>query len=189
MNPTIQLGPEDTFAAIGMRGTGKTTLCRKIVRGWGPRTVVWDPFGQYPPPISYRPRTIDRREHDGLCRHVWTSAPFNLLVEEAEQVLPEGRPLAPAANQLFLMGRNLRIRWGLNTRHPAALKKQVLNECDHYFVFKLRPQSIEYMVRYLELAPRDARAFRKMHAWLKSEHRFFWYSDDHGLVPVSHWTP
>lgn len=173
-SPQIRFGPEDTATAMGMRGSGKTSLFRHLLPAFKPNLVVWDPLAQYPPDVSYRPGALSRRELDSLCRQLWPRAPINLMLEEAEQVLPQGMDLPPACKQFFLMGRNVGARWLVNTRQPQALTKRVLDESDHFFIFKLQGRALDYMMRYLG---RDGRRLAKMQAWRKEQHRFFWYHD------------
>lgn len=171
----LEIGPEDTFTVAGMRGTGKTTLMNAFL---GPRTIVWDPLAQYDPKHAYRPRSLTRAEFDELAGRLWYDAPVRLLVEEAEQVLPQGPDLPPNFKSFALMGRNLGLSWGMNTRQPAALTKKVLDESDHIFIFKLGGRALDYMVAYLG---KEGRRLEEMRSWVKDPRqgggRFFWYHD------------
>jgi hypothetical protein len=173
----LDISEEDTATVMGMRGSGKTAICRLLASG--ARTVVWDPLGQYPANVAYRPRAVDRAEFDALVARVWHNAPATLLVEEAEQVLPQGPPLPPNFKAFALMGRNYGLRWFLNTRSPQALAKAVLDESDHLFIFKLGGRALDYMKDYLGRT--DGRELDRMRKWIKDPRkgggRYFHYHD------------
>lgn len=111
------LGPAEVVCLFGRRGTGKTTLARRLVEPWR-RLVVWDPLGEWSrfrgvSPVEDLPGLLgqlkrhwlrgfrlaipgDEPEHlDGLARLIWAAqAPFPrcppmaLVVDEANMGLP-----------------------------------------------------------------------------------------------------
>ena len=177
------IGGDESVAVLGMKGTGKTTLCGALALDMPP-VVAWDPFGQYPPPVqSYRPTTMHRREFDRLAAHLWGLAqqgrPSTFLVEEAEQVLPQGPDLPPAYKMHALMGRNLGLRSIWNTRRPQGLSKHVFNLADHLFIFKLEGGDLDWTAKHL--GGTAGRHLRRMRGWIKDPRegggRFFHYHD------------
>ena len=174
------IGPDESVAIMGMKGTGKTTLCRVIARAAAPRVVVWDPLSQFPVEVSYRPRALSSAEFDELARRCWHAAPMMLVVSEAEQVIPQrGGVLPPAFQALALMGRNLGLRYVAETRQPQRLDKAVLDQADPTFIFKLAGRALEYMEEYL--GRHDGRQLEVMRSWTKDPRegggRFFYYRD------------
>jgi energy-coupling factor transporter ATP-binding protein EcfA2 len=154
----VTIQPGECTVIMGMKGTGKTTLQREIARTFRQDldvpTVVWDPIGQYPSPVSYRPRCFDDRDElDQLARRIWQHAPARLEIEEAEQVLPQGPDLPSTFKAYALMGRNYGLSWGVNTRRPQAVSKHILNLADHLFIFKLELRDRGYLHKFLGRPP------------------------------------
>ncbi|HEX2065450.1 MAG TPA: hypothetical protein VHI93_01420 [Candidatus Thermoplasmatota archaeon] len=179
------IGRDESVALMGMKGTGKTTLGRVLAHEMGP-VLAWDPFGQYGAPIrSYRPPVMDdANDLDRIAAHLFELGrqghPNTLLVEEAEQVLPEGMPLPRSYKQYALMGRNLGLRTILNTRRPQGVSKMALrNSNDHLFIFKLEGGDIDWLVKVL--GKRHAAQLREMETWVKDPRqgggRFLQYHD------------
>jgi hypothetical protein len=164
---------------MGQKGTGKTTLCKLLATS---DTAVWDPLRQYPEEIAYRPRALDRVEFDAFAGAVWRCAPKRILVEEAEQVLPQGAGLPPNFKALAMMGRNIGLTFGANTRRPQRLEKDVLDESDHLFIFKLSGRSLDYMQAYLGRV--DGPRLDVMRRWIKDPRAgggYFWHYHDGDL--------
>jgi energy-coupling factor transporter ATP-binding protein EcfA2 len=178
----VTIQPGECSVIMGMKGTGKSTLQEQLAetfRERGITTVVWDPIGQYPGTVSYRPRAFDDREElDELARRVWQAAPARLEIEEAEQILPQGPDLPTTFKAFALMGRNYGLSWGVNTRRPQAVSKHVLNLADHLFIFKLELRDLDYMKSFLGRAGTD---LEDMRTWTKDPRegggQFFHYHD------------
>lgn len=176
------VNPEDTFTVCGMRGTGKTTLEMELARLT--KTVVMDPLAQFDPKIRWVPPRHGRRELDWIAAKCWQASPVRLIVSEAEQLVPEGRPLPPVFGKFALMGRNLGSSWGMDTRRPQKLTKELLDNSDHIFIFKLSGRAIRYMVDYISEDAddeNDAKQLFEMRAWTKDPRQgggwFFHYHD------------
>lgn len=179
------IGKDESVGILGMKGTGKTTLGGVLAEEMGP-TAAWDPFGQYRPPVqSYRPKAIDRDEFDRLAGHLWDlgvkGRPSTLLIEEAEQILPEGPDLPPAYKRHFLMGRNLCLRSVINTRRYQALSKHVMRGLDWLFIMKLEGGDIDYLGKPACLGRNVGRDLEAMRTWTKDPRQggglFFTYHD------------
>lgn len=157
----------------GTSGTGKTTLLRRIIEPLRPKIAVWDPFGQYPVDVSYRPRRFDSRaEAEALSATAWRAAPFVLTWEEAEQIWSQNKgELPPVTKQYVLMGRNVDLGWIANVRRPQALVKSILDEADDIYLFKLKGRAFDYMVDFLGKS--EGAKIAPMRTWRKEDHLFF----------------
>lgn len=182
--PRLEIGAEDTWTVMGQRGTGKTTLCQALARLAAPRVCVVDPLGQYPAEYAYRPARFARKEMDKVGALAWSMSPVRVIVEEAEQVFPQGPDLPPKFKQFALMGRNLGSSWGMNTRRPQDLSKILLDNSDHIFMFKLGGRALRYMAEYIADEADDEEEAKRvlgMRSWVKDPRqgggRFLWYHD------------
>lgn len=185
----LEVGRPPKVVVAGMSGTGKTTLCRLLVEQFRPRCVVWDPMGQYPSEISYRPRRFDdAAEADALVRRVMDAGPFVIEWEEIEQIYAEkgGGWLPPFTKQYVLMWRNYGSGWIANVRQPQRVSKTILNEADDLILFKLSGTALDYVVSLL--GRDDGPRLYAMRKWHKDEHRFFHRRPDGELVE-RHWLP
>jgi hypothetical protein len=170
----IAIKPTAKVAVMGMNETGKTVICRLQARAARPSVVVYDPLGQYPADVSFRPRNIgDVDEFDDLVRACYYDPPKRLIIEEAEQVLPQRGVLPPWFLQYSMPGRNLGLAWTINLRAPQLIEKSALNLADHLFIFKLEGTSVDYMRN--RVGRHNRGTFDRMLRWRKEDYRFFHY--------------
>lgn len=181
----IRIGPEETFLAAGMRGTGKTTLTKRIAASWRPNVIVWDVLNQYGDlGIGWRPPSVSPKQLNHLARWAWETRK-KLVLEEAEQIVPQGPPPPQVFKDYVQLGRNVpiddvnRLAFGANVRRPQAVSKFLLDEADHLFIFKLAGRALTYMADYI--GGREGRQLLKMRTWVKDPRqgggRFFHYHE------------
>jgi len=181
---SIEIGVEEITAAIGMRGTGKTTLAEHIADAQPSEVSIaaWDPKGVWPDKYSYRPREFSLEELNRFFGWVIQAAPCRVFLEEIEQLLKSGIDLPPNVRRATMMGRESGISYHVDARMPRKVHKGILDEADHYFLFKLSGAKQDYIVRkFLGRRHRDQLA--TMDTWTKDPRdgggRFFHLYEGH----------
>lgn len=137
----------------GAGGTGKTNFTKALVRDLRCSYTIVDPLDQYGFLTAQRLVTTEVEAFEDLCRYAWEKGNHLIIVEEAEQFLPNGKPLSLYANRCILPGRNRGIGLWANTRRFADLHKTPIAQAQHLFLFRMfLPNDIEYLAKFI---PRD----------------------------------
>ena len=106
----------DRMCVAGLPGTGKTTFLKYWVAKAEPRVYIIDPLNQYSEfgeigDVSagkHRHVSLSgnrRLEFEAICHRFHSISNYVLVVEEAEQFMPQGRDLGLYTNGLIQMGR------------------------------------------------------------------------------------
>lgn len=146
----------DRVCISGQTGTGKTTLARHFASIYEDKIYVLDPINQYTqfgepgdiregkkrcvPLISNGPQELEK-----IARALHYLENRTLVIEEAEQFIPQRKPLLPYTASLIQMGRN----WGIGiyciTRRIQEINKTFFDLAQHVFFYRCGFKSREYI--------------------------------------------
>lgn len=131
----------------GKRGYGKTTVAKSIVSKLS-RVLIWDPMHEYS--NSYIPKSGSIEEFNQFLKGYWELGNVFILVDEADQVMPEGRPLCEYANKIINLGRHRNIGMGMVTRRLARLNKTAFSQSQEVILFHhFMPNDIRYLNEFI----------------------------------------
>lgn len=134
----------------GKRGYGKTTVAKTIISKLQ-RVVVWDSMHEYS--NSYIPQTGSIEEFNNFLKRHWQTGNVFILVDEADQVMPEGRPLCDYANKIINLGRHRNIGMGMITRRLARLNKTAFSQSQEIILFHhFMPNDLRYLSEFITSA-------------------------------------
>lgn len=119
----------------GSRGFGKTTLAKSLINGLD-RVVIWDIFGEYNHPHSYIPSLGSVDEFERWLKTSWVNGNVCVMVDEANMVMPERRPLCEHASKIINLGRHRNIGMIMITRRLASLNKDAVSQSAELFLFQ-----------------------------------------------------
>lgn len=136
----------------GKRGYGKTTVAKTIISKLQ-RVSIWDPMHEYT--NSYIPQSGSIDEFDSFLKRHWHTGNIFILVDEADQVMPEGRPLSLYANKIINLGRHRNIGMGMITRRLASLNKTAFSQSQEIILFHhFMPNDLRYLSEFITGADR-----------------------------------
>ncbi|MBU1013773.1 MAG: hypothetical protein KKG99_12275 [Bacteroidetes bacterium] len=148
----------EVITISGKRGYGKTTLAKNII-GQLSRVAVWDMMAEYNHPNSYIPHRGDMKEFNTWLKGYWNTGNVFILVDEADQVMPEGKPLVEYANKIINLGRHRNIGMGMITRRLANLNKTAVSQSATMYLFH---HFIINDIRYLKEMIPDAESLHNL---------------------------
>ena len=119
----------------GSRGFGKTTLAKSLIGGLN-RVAIWDIFGEYNHPNSYIPTAGSMDEFENWLKLLWVLGNVCIMVDEANMVMPEGKPLCEHASKIINLGRHRNIGMIMITRRLASLNKNAVSQSAELFLFQ-----------------------------------------------------
>lgn len=131
-----------TFCILGLRGTGKTVLAKNILKNY-PRHFVYDMLHEYRGFNRYlvKFRQYGDRGVDELNRVITRfvkGRPLDLFViDEANRLCRNMRPLPDMVLELNDWGRHYGIGFGTITRRPTQLNTDLIDLADYLFIFRL----------------------------------------------------
>jgi energy-coupling factor transporter ATP-binding protein EcfA2 len=150
--PILEIKSSDRICVAGLTGMGKTTLTRYLASLAAPNILVMDPLHQYdglPEKCRYFPARFTPAEMEVKAKWMCSVSNMTLLVEEAEQFMPQKRPLGDHTKQLIDMGRNWGAGvWG-STRRIQNLNKDFFDICDHLFFYRCGLTSRAYIAKMI----------------------------------------
>ena len=127
---------DEIITISGKRGYGKTTLAKTILNKLSlERVVVWDPMMEYNHINSYIPRRGDAEEFNNWLKALWLKGNVCIMVDEADQVMAERKPLPEFANKIINLGRHRGIGMIMITRRLANLNKTAVSQSATMFLF------------------------------------------------------
>lgn len=146
--PILEIKSSDRICVAGLTGMGKTTLTKYLGHLAEPNILIMDPLRQYdgfPDKCRYFPPSFSPAEMEAKAKWMCSISNMTLLVEEAEQFMPQKRPLGEYTQQLVDMGRNWGAGvWG-STRRIQKLNKDFFDICQHLFFYRCGLTSREYI--------------------------------------------
>lgn len=148
----------EVITISGKRGYGKTTLAKNII-GQLKRVAVWDPMNEYEHPNSYIPQRGDMKEFNSWLKGYWQTGNVFILVDEADQVMPERKPLPDYANKIINLGRHRNIGIGMVTRRLANLNKTAVSQSATLYLFH---HFLINDIRYLKEMIPEAESLQKL---------------------------
>lgn len=154
----IKLGPEDRLCIAGLGGQGKTYLMRYLlsVAPDSFQPYIIDPLNQYTQfgdigdllqggkrCVPNMANAMQEMEH--ICHKLHAVDKRILVVEEAEQFIPQRRPMQPRTASLIQMGRNWNVGiWG-TTRRIQDINKVFFDLAQRVFFFRCGLNSRNYI--------------------------------------------
>lgn len=141
---------DELVTIAGQRGHGKTTAAKSLISKLS-RVVIWDPMGDYKGfPNRYIPHTGSIEEFNEFLKACWIQGNIFVFVDEADQVLPEGRPLCEYGRKIVNLGRHRNIGMGMITRRIAMLNKTAVSQCQELILFHtFIPNDIRYLKEFI----------------------------------------
>ena len=131
----------------GKRGYGKTTVAKAIIATLH-RVAIWDPMHEYS--NSYIPTSGSIDEFDTWLKGYWNQGNVFILVDEADQVMPEKKPLSPYAYKIINLGRHRNIGLCMVTRRLAVLNKTAFSQSEIFIAFRhFLINDIKYMSEFI----------------------------------------
>ena len=118
----------------GKRGYGKTTLAKSIISKLS-RVAIWDPNAEYHHPNCYIPQRGTVDEFETWLKPLYISGNICIIVDEADMVMSEGRPLAPWAYRCINIGRHRNLGMIMITRRLANLSKTAVSQSAEIYLF------------------------------------------------------
>jgi len=131
----------------GKRGYGKTTVAQSIASSLS-RVVIWDPMREYK--NSYVPNSGSIEEFNNFLEPLWAAGNVFIVVDESDQVMPEGKPLCEFANKIINLGRHRNIGMLMVTRRLARLSKTAFSQSQEVVLFHhFMPNDIRYLAEFI----------------------------------------
>ncbi|MBC8520977.1 MAG: AAA family ATPase [Methanomicrobia archaeon] len=144
---TINTSTITTIA--GMRGSGKTTLAREILRQIKGDKIVYDPMHEYNKKISFRPKSDSLKSFDGFLKWAWKRGNIFICIDEAERYFPLKKTMLQYAFKTVNTGRHRNIGLLVITRRIAELHKTVFGLSNTIILFQMfLPNDIRYLLEF-----------------------------------------
>lgn len=140
----------DAIASVaGMRGTGKTSLAKRILSRVKGDVIVYDPMWEYPRAISFHPHSDSREDFDRFMATCWDKGNIYIAVDEAERYFKGKKALTPYSAKIVNTGRHRNIGLLLITRRIAELNKTAFGLSDTVIMFQMfLPNDIRYIKEF-----------------------------------------
>ena len=143
----------------GMRGSGKTTLAHRILKGVKGQVIVYDPMHEYPEDISYWPMSDSQADFNNFLETCWDRGNLYVCIDEAERYFKGKKSLTEFAAKIVNTGRHRNIGLLVITRRIAELNKTVFGLSEAVIFFQMfLPNDIKYINEFFP----DAEQLQKM---------------------------
>lgn len=130
----------------GMRGSGKTSLAKRILAQVKGDVVVYDPMWEYPSKYSFHPISDSKIDFESFMESVWDKGNIYVCVDEAERYFRGKKQLGEYASKVVNTGRHRNIGLLVITRRIAELNKTVFGLSDTAILFQMfLPNDIWYI--------------------------------------------
>ena len=144
---TINTNAITTIA--GMRGSGKTTLAKQILRSVKGKVIVYDPMHEYPKKISFHPRSDSKHDFNAFMAACWKQGNVYVCVDEAEHYFPLKKVMLSSVFKVVNTGRHRNIGLLIITRRIAELNKTVFGLSNTGVFFQMfLPNDIKYLLEF-----------------------------------------
>lgn len=153
----------DAIATIaGMRGSGKTTLAKRILSQVKGDVIVYDPMWEYDPKISFHPHSDSKDDFDRFMGICWERGNLFICVDEAERYFRAKRLLTEYSTKIVNTGRHRNIGLLVITRRLAELNKTVFGLSETAILFQMfLPNDIRYIKEFYGDKAEDLRSIGK----------------------------
>ena len=130
------------FCVFGLNACGKTEIGKHIARAY--KAAVFDVLGEYVKEFpAYVPRNKDypaiAYEFEKFIAQISTDKNYDLLlIDEANRIFPNHRPLMPAFRSFLDTYRHYNKSVGFICRRPAQLQTDIVELSHYILVFNLK---------------------------------------------------
>jgi DNA helicase HerA-like ATPase len=169
------------IGVFGMRGTGKTTWTKWLLRKFK-KPVVFDPLNEYADFTRYVPET--REAGDELkaeFSHFWNTINRKrigcMAVDEANRIAPNRETPSPALRDIIDLGRHESITYILIARRPTQITTDAVELVDYLVFFRLDGKNDIKYINDIKEGMGDAVAGL-------SGHKFVFYDRSDGVFRV-----
>lgn len=155
----------DEMATIaGMRGSGKTSLARRILSRVKGDVIVYDPMHEYDDKISFHPHSDSKEDFDRFMSICWDRGNLFVCVDEAERYMRVKRQLSEYTTKVVNTGRHRNIGMLVVTRRIAELNKTVFGLSNTAIMFQMFiPNDIRYIKEFYGDGAEELRTIGKYH--------------------------
>lgn len=144
----IRLDLTSTIIISGNKFVGKSTIAKHFTEMYE-RHVIYDTTRDFTNAgfqNVYVPTGGSIEEFERFCCEILKIGNMMVVVDEAQQVLPEGRDISKCAFQLVMYGRHSGIGLIATTKRPAILNKTVFEEANYLMLFRhMIPNDVKYL--------------------------------------------
>ena len=140
----------DAIATIaGMRGSGKSSLAKRILAQVKGDVIVYDPMWEYDPKISFHPHSDNKEDFDRFMSICWERGNLFICVDEAERYFRTKRQLTEFSEKVVNTGRHRNIGLLMVTRRIANLNKTAFGLSETVMLFQMfLPNDIKYIKEF-----------------------------------------
>ena len=145
-----------------MRGSGKTSLAKRILSQVQGDVIVYDPMHEYDNKISFHPHSDSKEDFDRFMGICWERGNLYICVDEAERYFRVKRLLSAFSTKIVNTGRHRNIGMLVITRRLAELHKTVFGLSNVAILFQMfLPNDIRYIKEFYGDKAEDLRSIGK----------------------------
>ena len=151
----LKIKSTDRICVCGLPDSGKTYFMKYLCSLVEPDIYIIDPLNQYEQfgevgdiregKKRWIPREESPQELEEISKRLWQISNITLVMEEAEQYIPQGRPIPQYTSGLIRMGRNWGIGIWATTRRIQDINKRFFDLAQHVFFYRCGFKSREYI--------------------------------------------
>jgi len=148
----------------GMRGSGKTSLAKRILSLVQGDVIVYDPMHEYDPKISFHPHSDSKEDFDRFMSICWDRGNLFVCVDEAERYFRVKHILTEFSAKVVNTGRHRNIGLLIITRRLAELNKTAFGLSETAILFQMfLPNDIRYIKDFYGDKAEELRGIGKFH--------------------------
>ena len=133
----------------GMRGSGKTSLAKRILSRVQGDVIVYDPMWEYDEKIAFHPHSDSKQDFDRFMATCWEKGNLFICVDEAERYFRVKKSLTPFSEKIVNTGRHRNIGLLIVTRRLAELNKTAFGLSETSILFQMfLPNDIKYIKEF-----------------------------------------
>ena len=153
----MKIKTTELTAIIGMRGSGKTTLAKRLIeiaQDQGVKGIfVYDPLAEYGDLEVERHIPAEpwsQEEFDGICKAIAKRGSTWFIVEEADRYFPQRGYMPKWGSILVNQGRHYGVGLITVSRRIANVNKDLFSLCEHICIYRLfLPNDINYIAEFM----------------------------------------